>query len=42
MNRPKSMVLTVNVDNFAAIALYTSMGFVKVEGHNSITAHIFL
>ena len=42
LNRPKAMVLTVNVDNAPAIALYESMGFTKVEGQNSITAHLTL
>ncbi len=42
LNRPKAMALTVNVDNIPAIALYASMGFVKVNGQNSITAHVSL
>lgn len=42
LNRPKAMVLTVNVDNAPAIALYESMGFTQVEGQNSITAHLTL
>lgn len=42
LNRPKAMVLTVNVDNAPAIALYESMGFTQVKGQNSITAHLTL
>lgn len=42
LNRPKAMTLTVNVDNFPAIALYESMGFARVDGQNSLTAHLFL
>lgn len=42
LNRPNAMVLTVNVDNFPAIRLYESMGFAKVAGQNSLTAHLFL
>lgn len=37
-NRPAGMRLLVDVDNAPAIALYTSMGFVKLQGHNSQTA----
>lgn len=42
LNRPKAMVLTVNVDNTPAIALYESLGFERVEGQNCITAHLTL
>ncbi len=42
LNRPKAMVLTVDVDNAPAIALYESMGFVRAEGQNSVTAHLAL
>ena len=42
LNRPKGMMLLVNVDNTAAIALYESLGFVKSDGENSITAHVLL
>ncbi len=36
-NEPKRMMLLVFVDNEPAIPLYESMGFVKVEGQNSVT-----
>lgn len=42
LNRPKAMALTVDVDNAPAIALYRSMGFTRVPGHNSITARLTL
>ena len=35
MNRPKSMMLMVTVDNVPALALYDSVGFKKVPGLNS-------
>ena len=38
-NRPKGLMLTVDIDNFPAIALYDSAGFTKVPGANSITAN---
>ena len=41
LNRPKELMLLVELDNTAAIALYESMGFDKVEGGN-ITAHLLL
>ena len=41
LNRPKGLMLLVELDNTAAIALYESMGFDKVEGGN-ITAHVLL
>ena len=37
-NRPKKMILTVDVDNIPAIRLYEGLGFVKEEGQNSQTA----
>ena len=37
-NEPNGMMLLVFVDNEPAIPLYESMGFVKVEGQNSVTA----
>lgn len=40
LNRPGGMMLTVNVDNAPAIALYESMGFKKVPGQNCIVAHL--
>ncbi len=36
-NEPSGMMLLVFVDNEPAIPLYESMGFVKVEGQNSVT-----
>ena len=42
LNRPKAMMLTVNVDNAPAIALYGSLGFERVEGQNNIVAHLTL
>lgn len=41
LNRPKELMVLVEVDNTADIALYESMGFDKVEGGN-ITAHVLL
>lgn len=42
LNRPHGMMLTVNVDNAPALALYESMGFRKVPGQNNIVAHLTL
>lgn len=39
MNKPKGMTLQVDVDNFPAIRLFTSMGFEKAEHQNSLNAH---
>lgn len=39
MNAPNGMVLHVDVDNIPAIRLYKSMGFEKVPGQNTLTAH---
>ena len=39
MNEPKDMMLMVDVDNLPAIRLYESLGFIKAEGKNLITAH---
>lgn len=41
LNRPRDLMLLVELENTAAIALYESMGFDKVEGGN-ITAHLLL
>ncbi len=38
-NRPKGMMLLVEVEDDAAIQLYESAGFVKADGPNSLTAH---
>ena len=42
LNKPNGMMLLVDIDNTAAIALYESLGFVKSAGENSICAHIKL
>ena len=42
MNRPNGMTLLSDVENRAANALYTSMGFVRAEGENSVTATLQL
>ena len=41
-NEPKGMLLTVDVDNEPAIRLYESLGFVKRENENTITACWFV
>lgn len=40
LNKPNAMMLLVDIDNTAAIALYESLGFVKVLGENNISAHL--
>lgn len=42
LNKPKDMMLLIEVDNTAAIALFKSMGFIRVVNGNSITAHVLL
>ncbi|MBQ7335604.1 MAG: GNAT family N-acetyltransferase [Clostridia bacterium] len=42
LNRPNAMMLLMDIDHTAAIALYESLGFVKVHGENSVVAHILL
>ena len=37
-NEPSSMMLLVDIDNEPALTLYESMGFVKRQGENNITA----
>lgn len=39
MNQPNGMMLLVDVDNIPAINLYKSVGFVRMQGQNSIVAH---
>ncbi len=40
MNQPKGMMLLVETHNEAAIRLFESMGFEKMENQNSVTAHL--
>ena len=40
LNQPKKMSLLVNVDNYPAIALYESLGFITVKDENSILGTI--
>lgn len=42
LNKPKDMMLLVDVDNGAAIALFESLGFMRSVGENSVTAHVLL
>ena len=42
LNKPKDMMLLVDVNNSTAIALFESLGFVRAVGENSITAHVLL
>jgi len=42
LNRPNAISLLVDIDNPAAVALYTSLGFEKADGENSIAAHMVL
>ena len=42
LNKPKDMILLVDVSNSAAIALFESLGFVRAIGENSVTAHVLL
>lgn len=39
MNQPNGMMTLVDVDDIQTIRLYESVGFVKVQGQNSLTAH---
>ncbi|MBQ1512055.1 MAG: GNAT family N-acetyltransferase [Erysipelotrichaceae bacterium] len=41
-NRPQAMMLLVETDNLPALRLYQRTGFRKVEGQNSLTAHLRL
>lgn len=42
LNRPKAMMVLVDADNTAAIALCESLGFSRSVGENSITAHVLI
>ena len=42
LNRPKELMVLVEANNAAEIALYESMGFDEVEGEGNITAHVLL
>lgn len=42
LNKPKDMMVLVETENAAAIALYESSGFIRSVGENSITAHVLL
>lgn len=42
LNKPNDMIVLVDIDNTAAIALYKSLGFVRAAGENNITAHLKL
>lgn len=42
LNQPNGMMLLVDIDNVAALALYESMGFEKAVGENNMTAHVLL
>lgn len=42
LNKPKDMMLLVDADKVSEIAEYESLGFVKAERENSITAHVTL
>lgn len=42
MNKPNGMMVLVDTDNQAAIRLYESLGFEKVENQNSLLAHLKL
>ena len=42
LNKPKDMMLLVNIDNIGAIKLYESMGFETVADENTITAHLMI
>ncbi len=42
LNKPKDMMLLVDADKVSEIAEYESLGFVKSERENSITAHVVL
>lgn len=40
LNKPNQMMVIVDVDNKEEVELYTTAGFVKLEGQNSVTAYI--
>lgn len=39
-NEPKDMMLLVDIDNKPAISLYESVGFIKKDNFNMLTAHM--
>lgn len=40
MNKPKGMMVLVEIHNEAAVHLYESMGFEKIDNQNSVAAHL--
>lgn len=42
LNRPNGMTVLIETGNTAAAALYESLGFDRVDGGNSVTAHVIL
>lgn len=40
MNKPKGMMVFVEIHNEAAVHLYESMGFEKIDNQNSVAAHL--
>ncbi|MCM1025886.1 MAG: GNAT family N-acetyltransferase [Roseburia sp.] len=40
LNGSRGMTVLTDIDNAAAIALYESLGFVKMAGENNVTAHV--
>ena len=40
MNKPKGMMLLVEIHNEAAVHLFESMGFEKIDKQNGVAAHL--